>query len=125
MAGSTRDEGRQQAAGIRTQALARDVEAERAKLAGVIEQAPAFICTLRGPTHVFELANERYYEIVGRRSLIGRPACEAVPEAEGQGFFELLDRVYRTGEPFTGNEMPILLRRGGGRRHRAPGPRRR
>ena len=61
---------------------------------------------------MFEIANERYYDIVGRRDLIGRTVREALPEVEGQGFFELLDGVYRTGESFAGDEMPVLLRRG-------------
>ncbi|HEU4532870.1 MAG TPA: ATP-binding protein, partial [Polyangiaceae bacterium] len=29
----------------------------------------------------------------------------------GQGFFELLDRVYATGEPFVGRAMPVYLQR--------------
>ncbi|HYO10016.1 MAG TPA: PAS domain-containing protein, partial [Tepidisphaeraceae bacterium] len=82
-----------------------------ARLGAVIEQAPAFICTLRGPEHVFELANERYYDIVGRRDIIGKAVREALPEVEGQGFFELLDDVYRTGKTFSGDEMPVVLRR--------------
>nr|WP_303652856.1 PAS domain-containing protein [Paludisphaera mucosa] len=84
---------------------------ERAKLAAVIQNAPAFICTLRGPDHVFELANRLYYEMVGDRELIGKTVREAFPEVEGQGFFELLDQVHRSGDPFVGKEMPIMLRR--------------
>jgi PAS domain S-box-containing protein len=92
----------------------RTINAERTNLAAIIERAPAFICTLRGPTHVFELANERYYQVVGRRNIVGRTVRDALPEVEGQGFFELLDHVYRTGETFAGNEMPALLEREGG-----------
>ena len=36
---------------------------------------------------------------------------EALPELEGQGFFELLDRVYATGEPFVGQSLPITIQR--------------
>ena len=39
---------------------------ERSRLAAVIEQAPAFMATLRGPEHVIELANEQYYKLIGR-----------------------------------------------------------
>ncbi|HEV7300100.1 MAG TPA: PAS domain S-box protein [Tepidisphaeraceae bacterium] len=87
------------------------LQSERAKLANIIEQAPAFICTLRGPEHVFELANERYYEIVGHRDVIGKPVRDALPEVAGQGFFELMDRVYQTGETFAGSELPLQLQR--------------
>ncbi len=90
------------------------LENQRSRLAALIEHAPAFICSLRGPDHVFELANERYYEIAGRRDIIGKRLREAMPEIEGQGFLELLDEVYRSGKTFHGNEMPILLRPKGG-----------
>lgn len=90
------------------------LENERSRLAEVIEHAPAFICTLRGPDHVIELANERYYEAVGWRDLVGKTVGEAIPEVRGQGYLKLLDNVYRTGETFVGREMPLLLRRAGG-----------
>lgn len=88
-----------------------ELENQRSRLSAIIEQAPAFMCTLRGPEHVYELANNRYYQIVGQRELIGRKVRDALPEVEGQGFFELLDRVFQTGESFEGNEMPVLLHR--------------
>ena len=112
VAGSTRDITRRKRADSEREALRSSLEAERAKLAEIIERAPAFICTLRGPDHVFEIANERYYDIVGRRDIIGKPVRQALPEVEGQGFFELLDNVYHTGKTFAGDEMPVLLRRG-------------
>src|SRR3954469_10419598 len=74
--------------------LLRQVGAERQRLAEIIRQAPSFMCVLRGPDHIFELANDRYYDVVGRRDLIGRTVRQAFPELEGQGYFELLDRVY-------------------------------
>jgi PAS domain S-box-containing protein len=111
IAGTTRDVTDRNRAAEERERLLRTLANERARLAAVIEQAPAFICTLRGPEHVFELANERYYEIVGKRDIIGKPVRDALPEVEGQGFFELLDQVYRTGRTFAGNELPMLLRR--------------
>jgi PAS domain S-box-containing protein len=90
--------------------LFEELELERARLASIFVLAPAFIATLRGPEHVFELANPYYYRLVGDREILGKPAREALPEIEGQGFFELLDEVYGTGQPFVGNEVPILLR---------------
>jgi PAS domain S-box-containing protein len=91
-------------------------EAVERRLAEIFELAPAFIAVLRGPEHVFELANKAYYQIVGHRDIIGKPAREAVPEAQDQGFVELLDRVRRSGRPFIGNEIPILLVRAPGAR---------
>ncbi len=67
------------------------------------------ISLLRGPQHVYELANRLYMELVGQRDILGKPIRIARPELEGQGIFELLDQVYTTGKPFVGNEMPIEL----------------
>ena len=78
------------------------------------DQAPAFIAVLRGPDHVFEYVNRAYRQLVDFRDPVGLPVREALPDVEGQGFFELLDRVRDTGEPFVGTELPITLQRGGG-----------
>ncbi|HEX8150001.1 MAG TPA: PAS domain S-box protein [Pyrinomonadaceae bacterium] len=91
--------------------LHRALEFERSRLFDIFSKAPAFVATVRGPEHVFELANPAYYQLVGHRDLIGRTVREAFPEVEGQGFFELLDKVYHTGEPYEGREMPVLLQR--------------
>lgn len=81
---------------------------ERARLYQLFEQAPGFMCTLRGPQHVFEFANAAYRQLFDR-PLIGRPAREAFAELEGQGFFEQLDAVYRTGEPYRADAKPAVL----------------
>jgi signal transduction histidine kinase/DNA-binding response OmpR family regulator len=85
--------------------------AERDRLQNLFRQAPGFMCVLRGPDHVFELMNEAYLQLVGHRDLLGLPIREALPEIEGQGFFELLDEVHRTGKPFVGRNMPVSIQR--------------
>lgn len=75
----------------------------------ILEHAPAMICTLRGPQHVFELVNDRYLQLVGHRNVIGRPVRKVLPEVENQGFLEILDKVYLTEEPYVGNEVQIQL----------------
>ncbi|HVL36343.1 MAG TPA: ATP-binding protein [Burkholderiales bacterium] len=95
--------------------LLHEVELERRRLAEAFAQAPTFLAVLRGPQHVFEFVNERYYQLIGRRDLIGRTVREVLPEVESQGFFEVLDRVYATGEPFVGSAVRILLQRTPGR----------
>ncbi|MEX0759429.1 MAG: PAS domain-containing protein, partial [Tistlia sp.] len=79
----------------------------------LFEGAPGFIAILRGPEHHFEFVNAAYARLVGRRELVGRTPREALPEVEGQGFFELLDRVYATGERYKALGVPIRLRRSG------------
>ena len=106
-----RDISRRKQAERERERLIRALQAERARLATVFERAPAFICTLRGPEHVVDLANPAFYQLVGHREIVGRPMREALPEVGGQGFFELLDDVYRSRTPFVGEEMRMLLQR--------------
>jgi signal transduction histidine kinase len=80
----------------------------RDELKGLFMGAPVFISLLRGPEHVFELANDAYVRLV-RREVTGKTVREALPEVQGQGFLELLDRVYATGEPYSGKEAPVHL----------------
>lgn len=84
---------------------------ERDRLAAMFEQAPGFITILRGPDHVFELANAAYRRLFGERDFVGRPAREVFPELEGQGFFELLDRVHASGERFVAEGTPIRFQK--------------
>jgi len=82
------------------------------RMQAIFSQAPVAIAILRGPEHVFELANERYHELVGHRALIGLPVRRALPEVEGQHIFELLDTVYATGKPYVGRSVRVDIDRG-------------
>jgi PAS domain S-box-containing protein len=64
---------------------------------------------LKGPEHTFSQANELYLQLAGRRSIVGKTVREVFPEAVGQGIFEIMDKVYQTGEVYTTNEMLIQL----------------
>jgi signal transduction histidine kinase len=88
---------------------ARQVQFEMERLSDLFEQAPAFFAVLRGPTHVFEMANGSYQQLIGHRSVLGKTVGEAVPEAEEQGFLKLLNGVYQTGKPYVGRGTPIHL----------------
>jgi PAS domain S-box-containing protein len=91
--------------------LLAQLDAERQRLTDVFEQSPAFLAVLRGPEHVFDLVNDRYGQLIGRKDVVGKRVRDALPEVVGQGFFELLDRVYATGEPFVGTGMSVTLQR--------------
>jgi PAS domain S-box-containing protein len=108
---SARDVTSRRTAEAERDRLAREVETERARLSALLTQAPAFICTVRGPEHRFEMANALYHQLIGHRPVIGRTVREALPEIEEQGYLEILDRVYRTGQPHAGTEVRLLLRR--------------
>jgi PAS domain S-box-containing protein len=94
--------------------LQQELENERVRLREIFLRAPAFIAMLRGPEHRFEVANPPYMHLVGDRpSIIGKPIREVLPELKDQGFFQLLDGVYSTGQPYLGNEVRVLLERNG------------
>ena len=91
---------------------AEDLQARR--LATIFEQAPMAIAILRGPEHIFEIANPPYRKLVGDRDLVGQPVAVAMSELVAQGMVGRLDTVFRTGEPFIGRSLRIELRRGSG-----------
>lgn len=89
-------------------------ENEYELLYSLLMQAPAFICVLRGPSHIFEMANNEYYKLVGRTNIIEKTVAETIPEAVEQGFIDLLNDVYQTGKPYIGKETLLFLDRGKG-----------
>jgi two-component sensor histidine kinase len=82
---------------------------QTARFEQLFEQAPGFMAVLRGSDHVFELTNAAFRNLAGDRNFRGRSLRDAMPELEGQGFYELLDRVYQTGDAHIGNRVPIVL----------------
>ncbi|GAC1677297.1 MAG: hypothetical protein PVS3B1_17850 [Ktedonobacteraceae bacterium] len=90
-----------------------EAEIARQHLHDLFMQAPAIICVLHGPQHTYELANPLYLQIIGQQDIIGKTVHETSPELGAQGYYDLLDRVYTTGEPFIGKELPAKLDRDG------------
>lgn len=91
----------------------RAVLAESTEFRRLFELAPGFFAILSGPAHTFTFANEAYARLVGGREVIGKTIDEALPEVRSQGFVELLDTVYRTGEPYRGEATRIVLNQAG------------
>jgi len=89
----------------------RALRTQQERLLALFHQAPAFLAVLRGPEHVFEMHNLRYMDLIGQRNVIGKSVREAVPEAVSQGFIEMLDSVYSSGQPFIAHNHPIDLQR--------------
>ena len=87
----------------------RRVERERVRQLALLQQMPGFVAVLASPGHHFEYVNDAYVAIAGDRDFLGRGVREVFPELEGQGFFELLDRVYATGEAYAASATPIRL----------------
>jgi len=87
----------------------RKAASERKRQRALLQQMPGFVAVLREPSHVFEYVNDAYVTVAGERDYIGRNVREVFPELAGQGFYELLDRVYATGEPYVARALPIRL----------------
>ncbi len=87
---------------------------QRERLAQLFEQSPGFMAMLDGPSHVFSLANPNYLKLVGYRAVLGRTVAEALPEAQEQGYVELLDKVYSTGESIVASSSKFTMAAGAG-----------
>ncbi|GGF12354.1 PAS domain-containing sensor histidine kinase [Hymenobacter cavernae] len=87
----------------------RQAEIRRRRLHDVLMEAPANIALFTGPDHVYEFVNPRYQKLFPGRTLLGRPVRDVLPELESKIYFEALDRVYQTGEPFYGYEMETWI----------------
>jgi PAS domain S-box-containing protein len=88
---------------------ARSIRTEQERLLAMFQQAPAFFAVLRGPDHSFELTNPPYQRLISDRPVIGKTLREALPEAVEQGYLDILDRVYKTGEPFVGTDVQFTF----------------
>jgi PAS domain S-box-containing protein len=92
----------------------RALEAERAFLRDLFQKAPSFMAVIHGPDHRFELANIAYEQLIGHRNVVGKAIRDVLPELAEQGTIEVLDRVYATGEAFSGRRLPANLQRTAG-----------
>jgi PAS domain S-box-containing protein len=87
----------------------RSHSAERERQRLLLQQMPGFVGVLYGPTHIYEYVNDAYLALTGKRDFIGRTVRDVLPELKGQGFYELLDRVFATGEPYVAHAVPVRL----------------
>lgn len=78
-------------------------------LAVIVDGLPVSIAVLRGPSLIHDFANRSYCRLVGHDDVVG---C-ATRDLHPQFITEVIDRVYRTGEPFVDSELPLVLDRGG------------
>jgi PAS domain S-box-containing protein len=72
-------------------------------------EVPAIVALIRASDQVYILANPMYSKLHGERVLLGRNIREANPDLQGQGFFEVIGRVIRTGQPFVGKEVRVTI----------------
>ncbi len=89
--------------------LSKKRNAVNRQLTDLFVQAPTAIVILKGPEFVFELANDRALEIISRTKMevSGRKAAEVMPELAAQGFIQLMEQVYYSGERVVVEETPL------------------
>ncbi len=97
----------------REQEARADADVQRQRLQSLFMHSPAAVAVTRGPQHVFTLINPRYQDLIGTRELLGKPGREALPETAAQSFWDAMDSVYRSGEPFVRNEYRVQPHRRG------------
>ena len=91
--------------------LGRDLAHERRQLGQMFEEAPSFIAIVKGPDHVFELANPAYMRLVGHRDIIGKSVVEAMPELRTQPYIAMLDSVIASTKAVRIDGAKVALQR--------------
>ncbi|MGI4863351.1 MAG: PAS domain-containing protein [Janthinobacterium lividum] len=86
-----------------------EAEQQRQRFYDLLMQLPAQVAVHEGPDQVFTLVNPGYQRLAPGRDLLGQPIRAAWPELVSQDILDILDRVYQTGEPFVGTELPLQL----------------
>ena len=95
-------------------------EAVREGMRSILEHVPIAVSITRGAEHRIELQNARSRALLDGRNVEGSTVRNALPEAVEQGFIDLLDRVFSSGQAFAGTELPLSYDKdGSGIRHEA------
>lgn len=88
----------------------RRMEEAAARQREVFQQAPGFVIVMDGPQHRVQFVNRAHMELFGSQGWEGMAIRDAFPDIEGQGFFELLDEVYRSGIAYESRQTPVRFR---------------
>lgn len=75
----------------------------------LFDDAPGLVVLTRGPKHVYEYLNKAAITSSGYRpDILGKTLREARPELVEQGYGEMYDGVYRTGQSFVGHDARLV-----------------
>lgn len=75
----------------------------------LIAQAPGFVIVYLHRQHEIYMTNKALEELVWQSDLVGHTVDEIVPEFAREAVREKLDKVWETGEPYIGYDIPILV----------------
>ncbi len=91
------------------------IKASEERFRLLVQQAPVAICVFRGKNFLTEIINKPMAEMVDRKpeEILNKPFFDVLTEVKDQGFIELLENVYNTGERFVAQELPVNINRNG------------
>ncbi|WP_114941497.1 PAS domain-containing protein [Mucilaginibacter endophyticus] len=92
------------------EAVLRRTEQLKNEMDMLFHAVPAQIAIVSGPDLTFSYINPRYQsELFPNRNVLGMPLLAALPEISGKPVWDIVNKVYRTGEQFAQNEMHVVL----------------
>jgi|GEM_PF-2853801 len=77
------------------------------------DQAPVGIAVFAGARHVYQFANARYGEMMGRADLLGRTNHDTLPALIDTALSNVFDRVFSSGESFVTDRLAVPVQRRG------------
>ncbi|MFO0725494.1 MAG: PAS domain S-box protein [Myxococcota bacterium] len=79
-----------------------------AALASLFEDSPAMVGAGYGPQLIIEFVNKSLRDAIGKkRSVVGRPIREALPELERQGLMAIAENVMSTGQAHFASALEV------------------
>jgi two-component system sensor histidine kinase VicK len=76
----------------------------------LVDALPVGAAIFTGPYHTIKAANKQMLAIWNKdSSVINKSFHDAIPEVQGQPFFDLITAVYRTGQPFHDTDGKAIL----------------
>ncbi|MEP6991299.1 MAG: PAS domain-containing protein [bacterium] len=97
---------------VTNRARAMQSDAVRESLRQILMDVPVAITITRGADHRFELSNTAARALVGGRNLEGLTARSVLPEVD-PAIFDVMDKVFETGEPVTMRDLVVTYDRNG------------
>jgi PAS domain S-box-containing protein len=96
-------------------AARKKIEKSESRFRSLIAQSPVAMVVLKGPEHVYEIANSAMLKRwnKSKEELINKKLVEIFPEIKDQKFPALLDEVYQTGKVYRESEAVSNLKNNG------------
>lgn len=93
--------------------IVKELAASEERFRFLIQGAPVAICVLNGQELIIESANDKIRALWGKTSaVIGQSLATAIPELEGQPFFDILNDVFCSGNAYYGYETNANFKHG-------------